>query len=114
MQVWLGYTYVWNEDQTDAELLAAEGLDRELTIKDAAATGGQRKQIWRFPSRAECTLCHTMASKYVLGVTTLQMNRMHDYDGRLENQLKVLEKLGVLKDKLPKPARGATAARRLS
>lgn len=103
-QVWLGYTYVWNEDQTDAELLAAEGLDRELTIKDAAATGGQRKQVWRFPSRAECTLCHTMASKYVLGVTTLQMNRMHDYDGRLENQLKVLEKLGVLKDKLPKPA----------
>jgi uncharacterized repeat protein (TIGR03806 family) len=102
-QVWLGYTYVWNEDQTDAELLAAEGLDRELTIKDAAAPGGQRTQVWRFPSRAECALCHTMASKYVLGVTTLQMNRMHEYDGRLENQLTVLEKLGVLQDKLPKP-----------
>lgn len=102
-QFWQGYTYIWNEDQTDAELLAAEGLNRTLTIKDTAATGGQREQVWRFPSRAECALCHTMASKYILGVTTLQMNRLHDYDGTLANQLSVLEKLGVLKDKLPKP-----------
>ncbi len=102
-QFWLGYTYVWNEEQTDAELLAAEGLDRTLTIRDAAATGGQREQVWRFPSRAECALCHTMASKYVLGVTTLQMNRFHDYDGTRANQLSVLEKLGVFQDKLPKP-----------
>ena len=102
-QFWQGYTYVWNEDQTDAELLAAEGLNRTLTIRDATATGGRREQVWRFPSRAECALCHTMASKYVLGVTTLQMNRDHDYDGTLANQLTVLEQLGVLKDKLPKP-----------
>ena len=102
-QYWYGYTYVWNDEQTDAELLAAEGLDRKLIIKDAAAPGGQREQIWRFPSRAECTLCHTMAAKYVLGVTTLQMNKAHNYDGRVANQLSVLEKLGVFQDKLPKP-----------
>ena len=102
-QYWYGYTYVWNDDQTDAELLAAEGLDRKLTIKDAAAPGGQREQVWRFPSRAECTLCHTMASKYVLGVTTLQMNKAHNYDGKQANQLSVLEALGVFQDKLPKP-----------
>ena len=102
-QYWYGYTYVWNDDQTDAELLAAEGLDRKLTIKDAAAPGGQREQVWRFPSRAECTLCHTMASKYVLGVTTLQMNKIHNYDGKKANQLSVLEALDVFQDKLPKP-----------
>ncbi len=102
-QYWYGYTYVWNDEQTDADLLAAEGLDRKLIIKDTAAPGGQREQVWRFPSRAECALCHTMAAKYVLGVTTLQMNKAHNYDGKVANQLSVLEKLGVFQDKLPKP-----------
>lgn len=100
-QFWNGYTYVWNEDQTDAVLLEAAGLDRPLSIKDPAAPGGIRNQVWRFPSRAECALCHTMASKYVLGVTTLQMNKVHDYGGHQENQLTVLERLGVFTEKLP-------------
>jgi uncharacterized repeat protein (TIGR03806 family) len=103
-QMWLGYTYVWNEDQTDAELLAAQGADRELTIRDAAAPGGVRKQKWHFPSRAECTLCHTMPAKYVLGVNTLQMNKDHNYgNGHVANQLQTLEHLGVFKKPLAKP-----------
>ncbi|WP_010585657.1 PQQ-dependent sugar dehydrogenase [Schlesneria paludicola] len=103
-QLWLGYTYVWNDDQTDAELLDASGLDRVLTIQDAAAPGGQRQQVWRFPSRTECALCHTMASKYVLGVSTLQMNKTHNYGGVVANQLDVLNRLGLFVEKLPKPA----------
>ena len=102
-QFWFGYTYVWNDEQTDAELLGPQGLDRKLTIKDANSPGGSREQTWHFPSRAECTLCHTMASKYILGVTTLQMNKDHDYGGVVANQLSTLEHLGVFKEKLPKP-----------
>jgi uncharacterized repeat protein (TIGR03806 family) len=102
-QYWFGYTYLWNNDQTDAELAPAEGVDRKLTIKDSAAHGGKREQTWHFPSRAECTLCHTMAAKYVLGVTTLQMNMEHDYGSTRANQLTALEKLGIFKEKLPKP-----------
>lgn len=103
-QYWFGYTYVWNDEQTDAELLPAEGLDKKLTIADRAAPGGRREVTWHFPSRAECALCHTMAAKYVLGVTTLQMNKSHDYGGgKTANQLAVLEKLGVFQEKLPKP-----------
>ncbi len=102
-QFWLGYTYVWNAEQTDADLLAAEGLDRTYTIEDPDAEGGKREQVWHFPSRAECALCHTMASKYILGVTTLQMNKEHDYGGVKENQLTMLEQLGVFKEKLPAP-----------
>ena len=103
-QFWNGYTYVWNEDQSDAELLDAAGLDRKLTIVDARAPGGKREQVWHFPSRAECTLCHTMAAKYVLGVTTLQMNKDHDYGGVIANQLATFEHLGIFKEKLPKAA----------
>lgn len=102
-QVWQGYTYVWNDDQTDAELLDASGKDIELSIRDASAPGGVRKQTWHFPSRAECAICHTTGAKYVLGVTTLQMNKEHDYGGHRENQLRVLERLGVFKSPLPAP-----------
>jgi hypothetical protein len=98
-----GYTYIWNEDQTDAELLESTGLDRQLAIKDTSVPGGIRNQVWRFPSRAECALCHTMASKYILGLTTLQMNKVHDYGGHQENQLALLERLGVFAEKLPAP-----------
>jgi uncharacterized repeat protein (TIGR03806 family) len=102
-QFWFGYTYLWNDEQTDADLLPAEGLSRPYTIRDPAAPGGTRVQTWRFPSRTECTLCHTMASKYILGVTTLQMNRDHDYGEVKQNQLAVLERLGVFKQKLQVP-----------
>lgn len=101
-QFWRGYTYVWNDEQTDAELLAAEGLSQPLKIKDASAPGGLREQVWRFPSRSECTMCHTFAAKYALGIDTLQMNRDHDYGGAVSNQLATLEHLGVFTKPLPK------------
>ncbi|MFN0197297.1 MAG: PQQ-dependent sugar dehydrogenase [Planctomycetaceae bacterium] len=102
-QVWNGYTYIWNDDQTDAELLDAKGADKTLTIRDKDAPGGKREQVWHFPSRAECTLCHTMAAKYVLGVSTLQMNRDHNYNGYLANQLATFDHLQLFTEKLPKP-----------
>jgi uncharacterized repeat protein (TIGR03806 family) len=100
-QVWYGYTYVWNDKQTDAELLDAKGADRKLVIKDAAAPGGKREQVYHFPSRTECTMCHTVTAKYALGVNTLQMNKDHDYGGVVANQLATLEHLGLFTRPLP-------------
>jgi uncharacterized repeat protein (TIGR03806 family) len=102
-QYWYGYTYLWNDEQTDAELLGPAGLDREYSVQDDAAEGGARTVKWHFPSRAECTLCHTMAAKYVLGVTTLQMNKDHDYGGTIANQLATLDHLKIFKTPLAKP-----------
>lgn len=99
-QVWNGYTYIWNDDQTDAELADAKGADREFTVRTPA---GARKQSWHFPSRTECTSCHTVTAKYALGVNTAQMNRDHDYGGVVANQLATLDHLGVFDRKLPKP-----------
>jgi uncharacterized repeat protein (TIGR03806 family) len=100
-QYWRGYTYVWNDDQSDAELLDAAGADRTYTIADPSAPNGRREQTWHFPSRAECTLCHTMPAKYVLGLNTLQLNRDFDYGGVVANQLATLEHLGVFTEPLP-------------
>lgn len=100
-QYWRGYTYVWNDDQTDAELLDPAGRDVVLTIKDGDKTSEQK---YHFPSRAECTLCHTNGAKFALGVTTMQMNRDHDYgDGNVANQLATLEHIGLFTKKLPAP-----------
>lgn len=100
-QFWRGYTYVWNDEQTEATLVEANGLDRPLTIRDPQAPGGKRQQTWHFPSRSECTLCHTMPAKFTLGVNTLQLNRDHDYGGTVANQLQTLEHIGLFTKPLP-------------
>jgi uncharacterized repeat protein (TIGR03806 family) len=85
---WLGYSYLWNDDQRDAELVPAAGATRSLTVQDAE--GAVRKQTWKVPSRNECMVCHSRAAGFVLGLNTLQMNRQHDYGQVRENQLRAL------------------------
>jgi uncharacterized repeat protein (TIGR03806 family) len=99
-QYWRGYTYVWNDDQTDADLLEASGKDIVLPIK---VDGKPTEQKYRFPSRAECALCHTNAAKNALGVSTMQMNRDHNYGGVIANQLATLEHIGIFTKPLPTP-----------
>jgi glucose/arabinose dehydrogenase/mono/diheme cytochrome c family protein len=94
---WYGYSYLWNDDQTEAELVPAAGADREYEVRDAAVPGGLRRQKWHYPSRAECMVCHSRAANFVLGTSVLQMNRDHDYGGVTANQLKTLEHLGVFR-----------------
>lgn len=91
---WAGYTYRWNDAQTDATLVPKAGDDTTIAIKTA---GGVREKKWRFPSRTECMVCHTREARYVLGVTTLQMNRDHDYAGITDNQLRTFKHIGFFK-----------------
>ena len=100
---WVGYTYAWNREQTDATLVQSGGTDRDYMIKDTGAPGGQRKQTWHFPSRAECMVCHSRAAGFVLGPHTAQMNKLHDYGGVTDNQLRTLEHIGVFKNKQGAP-----------
>lgn len=58
---WNGYSYRWNDEQTDAGLIDRNGETTTLTINDSNAPGGQRVQNWRFHSRAECRRCHQVA-----------------------------------------------------
>jgi glucose/arabinose dehydrogenase len=94
---WAGYSYEWNDAQTDAVLLPAAGKDRPYTVADSSAPGGKRQQVWHYPSRAECLVCHSRAAHFVLGPSVLQMNRDHDYAGIVDNQLRALEHIGVFR-----------------
>ena len=90
---WYGYSYAWNDEQSEGTLIEGKGADREFVIKQK--DGGKKMLNWRYPSRAECMVCHSRAANYVLGFTELQFNHEHDYGGVKENQLAVLERLGV-------------------
>jgi putative heme-binding domain-containing protein len=68
-----GYTYRWNESQTDATLVSAAGDDLELHVKDAESPGGTRTQTWHFPSRTECRQCHNPWAGEVLAFNQSQL-----------------------------------------
>lgn len=88
---WYGYSYAWSDDERDAVLVGAAGMDRTYRL------AGGRELSWRYPSRIECMVCHTRAAGFVLGLSTAQMNREHDYGTSRLNQLTALQRLGVLR-----------------
>jgi len=104
---WLGYSYEWNAEQTDATLVGKEGVDRDFSVRDSATSGGAKKQTWHYPSRTECMVCHSRAFNFVLGLSELQLNKTHDYGGVVDNQLRTLEHLGIFKVKWKDQERGA-------
>ncbi len=98
---WVGYTCRWNDAQTDAELVPKQGAEQTFDVPDTTVEGGVRQQVWHFPSRAQCMVCHTREARYLLGLTTLQMNRDHAYGEVVDNQLRTLEHIGLFENRLP-------------
>ncbi len=82
---WAGYSYEWNDAQTDAVLLSGG------KVKTVAG------QSWAFPSRSQCLACHTEVAGRTLGLETAQLNRDLAYPttGRVANQLATLDALGI-------------------
>jgi uncharacterized repeat protein (TIGR03806 family) len=98
---WRPYSYVWNDDQTDATLADAAGLDLTFSIRDSSAPGGSVEQAYRVASRTECTICHTAYFDTQLGVTPSQLNRDFDYGQGTENQLVAWQQTGLFATALP-------------
>lgn len=96
---WDGYTYLWNDEETEATLLPDKPLMKSYTLAPAA---GPANQHWYFPSRSDCNACHTSTAGHVLGLNTRQMNRAHEYGTVKDNQLRSLEHIGVFTRPLPK------------
>jgi putative heme-binding domain-containing protein len=92
---WRGYSYAWNDEQTDAELVPAEGAERTLVVDDPRWAGGRRVQRWTFISRVQCLSCHSPWAQHALAFQPLQLHRAIEVQGRLVNQLQWLEEQGV-------------------
>ncbi|MEX0977994.1 MAG: c-type cytochrome, partial [Pirellulales bacterium] len=99
---WAGYSYRWDDAQSDAVLVANEGAHAEFAVRDPRADG-TRRQAWHFASRAECLMCHSRAANFVLRLSDAQLNREHDYPSRRTNQLATLAHIGLFKTPPAKP-----------
>ncbi len=93
---WRGYSYAWNVEGTDAELL------RDAEVVEF---GGQD---WLYPSPSQCRACHTVAAGRALGPELGQLDRDFDYPAagfalfdRPVNQLAALRGLRLLPASTP-------------
>jgi uncharacterized repeat protein (TIGR03806 family) len=97
---WNGFSYEWNDAQTDAQLLAG-GKFKNYTITNR---DGQPENFnYLFPSREQCLQCHTAPSGGVLGLQTPAMNAPFRYpaSGVTDNQLRTLDHIGLFDGPLP-------------
>lgn len=87
---WYGYSYEWNDNQTEATLLS--------TMLDKTIDG----QNWHYPSPSECLQCHTQAAGFSLGLELRQLNREFTYTntGKTANQISTWDTIGLF-DKSP-------------
>lgn len=91
---WRGYSYEWTG--SDAVLVPSSGK-----IKTFTRISG-KTQKWRYPSRSQCMQCHTLAAGVSLGLETAQLNRSFHYpDGQIDNQIDVMERIGLFDRGLP-------------
>jgi uncharacterized repeat protein (TIGR03806 family) len=90
---WAGYSYEWNDAQTDATLVVGG--------KQATVAG----QTWIFPSAAQCLQCHTSAAGRSLGLETRQLAFRIPYPqtGRTAHQLLTLNTISTLSPPVAAP-----------
>lgn len=88
-----GFTYRWNTNQTDADLVPEQGADEIIAIHNSNGSL-LRQQTWHYPARLECMQCHTAVGGLALGFNTVQLNRAHDYGDGPTNQIAALGAAG--------------------
>lgn len=104
---WLGYSYRWNEAQTDAELVSREGDNIKLEVRSQVNPKEKVGYDWHIPSRAECAVCHTPFQNHlsVLSFEAAQLNRNQKFGDVIDNQLRALAHLKVLPESVWKEAK---------
>ena len=60
---WAGYSYEWDDNETDATLLPSEGKSKVVG-----------NQTWLYPGRSQCAQCHTPQAGFAIGPETAQLN----------------------------------------
>lgn len=88
-----GLSYRWGTNTTNATLVPDGGMTETNFVRDNGVT---RTQVWHFPGRSECLLCHTRADQggLALSFNTPQLNRDYNYATTNVNQLRALSEAG--------------------
>ncbi len=93
---WRGYTYAWRDDQTDADIVPADGDEKSFTVRPWFAPQEKREQIWTFHSRNQCVNCHNAWSQYTLAFNIGQLNNARSHAIGQPSRLVSLCESGVL------------------
>jgi len=97
---WYGYSYIWNEQQTEAELSLGGG---EVDVSWIHSDGLPRFTRHLVPNANQCISCHSQHDKYVpIGPTAANLNRLFHYAQGEENQLAYLKRIKLL-NAVPEP-----------
>ena len=91
---WYGYSYIWNEEQSDARLALGGGRREVKWLDDSGKTVSNQYQI---PNANQCITCHGQEGKFQpLGPTARNLNRLLLHSS--ENQLAEWQARGWLKE----------------
>ena len=91
-QGWQGFTYRWNDEQTDAQLVTGR---QTTTLTVTQSDGSVATQQYDFPSQGDCLRCHTQAEGWTLGLNTGQLNSEYDYGQAINNQIETWNHIGM-------------------
>jgi len=93
---WEARDYIWNEEQTDAELNIAGDIE---PVRWIAKNGQERQVDFVIPSKNECKSCHWYADHIApIGVSAPNLNLDVEYATGLKNQLQYWVSNGLLKN----------------
>lgn len=93
---WYGATYLWNEEQTDAELALGGG---ELDVTFLNEQGREIAHKYLVPNANQCLLCHSEDGKYVpIGPNARNLNRKGIHTWHKQNQLQAWSSKGLLEE----------------
>jgi uncharacterized repeat protein (TIGR03806 family) len=96
-----GVTYRWNEEETEAYLVAEEG---ESEVLQRVVDGTAVSQTWTYPSRADCLSCHSPAAGWALGFDSAQLNRNAIFGNEAHNQISAFHEMGYFRNGPPAPS----------
>lgn len=93
-EVWKTGVYLWNDTQTDANLISA-GFNKSVNWIDA--TGNAKAAAYHIPSNAECATCHLSDGNITpIGTKSHHLNIDVIRNNISQNQLTFLQNEGVL------------------
>jgi putative heme-binding domain-containing protein len=74
---WNGYTYAWNDEQNDGELVPLEGMQRKIDKFYRREPEGPFTHVWHFQSRSQCGACHNRRVNFTVAFDALQLEGVH-------------------------------------
>ena len=93
---WYGYSYLWNDQQTEATLALGGS---QIDVSWIHVDGTRRTNKYQVPNANQCLNCHSEGKAFVpIGPTAANLNRSFEYPHGAENQLAYMARVGVLQD----------------